>query len=75
VSEKIDVLENPPLRVVTAPPVAAVEQINQLLKEYQVMSYHWAVVKDELVLSALLIHKSELRKMALANHDMPGFRH
>lgn len=73
-SERVDVLEKPPLRVVSAPPIQAVEQINALLSDYSVMSYHWAVVNHELILSVLLVNKSEIRKMALASAQMPGMR-
>jgi hypothetical protein len=66
--------QNPPLRVVTEVPALAVELINMLLKDYMVMSYNWSVVKDELILSALLVNKAEIRKMGLANLQMPNGR-
>lgn len=71
-SEKVDVLVPPMLRVVSAEPRSAVAELNSLLGDYQVMSYHWAVVRDELILSALLVHNSVMRKMQLADLNMGG---
>lgn len=73
-SVEVHLVEHPPLRVVSAPPIQAVEQINELLKEYSVMQYHFAVVKDELILTALLINKSVIAQMQLANLNVPTRR-
>ena len=73
-AEEILSKDLPALAVVSASPIAAVAEINRLLKDYIVMSYHWAVVEKKIVLSALLVSKTEMRKMMLANTQMPNMR-
>lgn len=57
----------PALKVVSASPHAAEGEINRLLKDYTVFQYFVHAVGDGVIVTALLVSKSEMRKMELAN--------
>ncbi len=71
-----EILSNdlPALRIVSASPIVAEAQINRLLKEYAVFQYYVFPIGDTVIVTALLVSKSELKKQQLGNIRMPGPR-
>jgi hypothetical protein len=66
--------EAPNFRVVSGPPAAVEHACNQLLEDYAAILWNFAVVKDEVVLSVVMIHTRILNRQALANARMSGVR-
>ncbi len=64
----------PSFRAIYGKPEVVEHQVNQLMEEYTVLSYNWAVVKDELILSALLVHNRLILRLQLAQTRMGGGR-
>jgi hypothetical protein len=61
------------LRVLHGKPELVEEEVNRLTEDYTVLQYHFFVIHDELVMAALLIATSEIRKAQLAQARMlPG---
>jgi hypothetical protein len=66
--------ESPNFRVVSGPPAVIEHQLNELLNEYIAVLWHWCVVHDELILSAVLMHTRIVHRQQLAQTRMPGMR-
>jgi hypothetical protein len=64
----------PTTRILSGNPLKVEAELNALDDEYVVIETNFAVVKDELTLTLILIHQSELRKMRLANLAVPWRR-
>jgi hypothetical protein len=68
----IDIAQKPQvLRIVSGSPAEAEREVNALGSDYSIMAYTFSVVKDEMKITFLLMHQSELRKMAIANPTLP----
>lgn len=70
-----EVFEDPSLRIVSGPARVVELELNQLLKSYAVTVWNFATVKDEIHVTAILVHERELRKMQLAQPMMGNQRH
>jgi len=63
--------EMPRLRIVTGSAALVELEVNQLLDNYAVLTWNFAVVKDELRMTAVLVAQSEIRKQALIAQPIP----
>jgi hypothetical protein len=54
------------IRIITGKPEVVEAEINAIIDEYTPQSFTYSVVKDELLVSAILVNKSEARKAHLA---------
>ena len=57
-------------RILSAPPAILEAQVNEACEDYQVLSWTIAVANNEVIVTAVCIHKSEIRKMQLAMAGM-----
>lgn len=64
----------PKVRILSGEPLKVDAELNSLLDEYTITMQAVHVVVDHIEVTFLLIHQSELRKMGLANLNMPGMR-
>jgi hypothetical protein len=71
-----EILSNdlPPLKIVSASPVAAEREINRLLKDYVVFQYFVHAVGDGIQVTALMMSQAAMRRMQLANIQPAGRR-
>ncbi len=54
-------------KVISGTPAVVDREVNRLWNDYTVISWNWAVVKDELTLSCICISNREIRKAQIAN--------
>jgi hypothetical protein len=54
-----------PVRIVSGSPEEIDYQLGTVLKNYQIIQFNFAVVKDVLKLTVIAVHESEIRKMQL----------
>jgi len=60
-------IETPRKLLIVSGSAAEVEaRLNKVLNEYAAATWNFAVVKDELKVTVVLVHQSEMRKAALA---------
>jgi len=60
-------IETPRKVLIVSGSAAEVEaRLNKVLNEYAAATWNFAVVKDELRITVVLVHQSEMRKAALA---------
>jgi len=73
----VEIEKRPRIRIVSGAPALVEHDLNRLLDDYAVTVWNWAVVNNQLTLSAILIHQAELRKaqLAAAPMMMPPGRH
>ena len=64
----------PNFRIVSGTPAAVEHAFNQLLEEYVATHINFSVVKDEVIVTALLIHTRVVNRQQLAAARMPGIR-
>jgi len=60
-------IQTPRKLLIVSGSAAEVEaRLNKVLDEYAAVTWNFAVVKDELRITVVLVHQSEMRKAALA---------
>ena len=65
----------PSLRILSGSPEMVEHEANLLLKNYAAIMWNFSVVRDELVITVILVHERELRKAQLAQmRSVPGIR-
>jgi len=69
-----DELAGPPVLIVTGTAAATQANVNRLVKEYVVTQWFFAVVKDEVHVTAIMLSQAEIRKAQLAQARMPHVR-
>jgi hypothetical protein len=57
-------------RILSAAPAIIEAQVNEASEDYQVLNWAFAVANNEVIVTAVLIHKSEIRKLQLAMAGM-----
>lgn len=73
-SDLVNGKETPNFRIVSGPPAAVEHAFNQLLEEYVTTHINFSVVKDEVIVTALLINVRIVNRQALASVRMPGIK-
>jgi hypothetical protein len=58
-------IKAPKLRIVSDKPEVVARALNVLLDDYAAITWNFAVVKDELTITVVMVHQSEIRKMQL----------
>ncbi len=70
-----DELAGLPVLIVTGTAAATQANVNRLVKEYVVTQWFFAVVKDEVHVTAIMLSQAEIRKAQLGSHKvMPHVR-
>jgi len=54
------------IRILSASPAIVEHDLQELLKSYMAVTWNFAVVAGELVVTVVLVHESEIRKAQLA---------
>ena len=59
-------LPDKPVRILSGKPEVVEHEIGRLWSNYAPISWNWAVAKDEVILSVVLISHTEVRKAQIA---------
>jgi len=62
----MEVVKPQRIRLLSGPPAIVEHEVNLLLDEYAAVTWSFAVAKDEVVVTVLMIHAGEIRKAQLA---------
>jgi hypothetical protein len=69
-------MNDPKIRIISDAPAVAERRINELYRDYQLLTVNISTQKDELVITAIMLHRSEIPRpgSAIAVPLPGGFR-